>query len=626
MDLIYFELLSDKLTMNLSSYKRKILFSIIALIALGFYFKNKDLISNKSHRIPASLNDWEQVSNGNHRFRQLGDEFYVPLKMKKVEGAKVVLLNERMAKMLGLTTPEDLQEFEKIIIDQFAYMVDAEGTEVANTKEWFATRYQDSQTKNVGDAQGDGRASWAGELLLDTSDGKKRNVDFVLKGTGQTPLAWTNHTQTTHKDGMQGLKEAVHSYIISEANAQNQLDTTVDLAVIKLPLKRLDKEGNEVFTAITLRVGNQTRLAHLRYFTDSPDQFKRIFHFILRRDLGLNENAVIEKRHIDQFLKQFTDNLADEMARYYDLHVTHGSPTPGNRTTVGSSIDLSTMRYHEAHHGNFKYLGGMQMKDQEKHLQSYITYLYRYIQEAAYPYPVTESDIKEMKLQYRKKINRHLENLWLTRLGFSDSEISSLNGADKRKFVKLLKEMHQLEGKNPIRYAGKDMLPAAFDMRKIISTTAQTEIDSLANNTTAYTKLFQSEKSWDSLSDLEKRPWKNSYQAIYQKLTAQLNPTPEKRAQWASRSAILTQNKNNIRGQSKLKNREIDLINKMETETGGLSDWNKQAHELAADLKDDERPRRLYNNLGVLGEIGSINRSTFNGCTSAINTILDAPL
>lgn len=591
----------------------------IVVASSSWHFSN----SSKNKRFPASDEIWEQVSNGQHSFRDLGDEFYVPLKMKKVEGAKVVLLNERVAKMLGLETPEDIQRFEKIIVDQFAYMVDPEATETTEgMKEWFATRYQDSNSKAAGEAHGDGRAAWAGELVLETSNGTERNVDFVLKGTGQTPLAWTNHTQETHKDGMQGLKEAVHSYIISEANAQNQLDTTVDLAVIKLPMKRIDKEGNEVFTAITLRVGNQTRLAHLRYFTDNQAQFKRIFHYILRRDLGLSTGTPIEKIHIDKYLKLFTDNLAEEMARYYDLHVTHGSPTPGNRTTLGASIDLSTMRYHEAHHGNFKYLGGMQMKKQEDHLQSYVRSLYVYMQKASYPYPVTEQAVKEAEAYYRKMINKNLEKLWLTRLGFSDAEIDTLSPQSKKQFVILLKQMHEVEGKTQIRYAGKDMFPAAFDMRTIISNTAQTEMDARSNVASAYKNLFKSDKSWDSLNSSEKAGWKNKYQSMYRDLTSQLDPTDEQRIKWARKSAFLTEDKSEIRGQSKLKNREANLIDKMTSESGSLTDWNKEANGLALELKDEGRPTRAYNNLGVFGEAGSVTRGVPGGCMQAIRAVL----
>ncbi len=607
--------------MRTYTLKKGILFSIITLLVFAGAWDFNPPTELK--RFPASDDLWEQVSNGSHSFRQLGEEFYVPLSMRKVEGAKVVLINERVAQMLGLETPEDITKFEKIIIDQFAYMVDPEATaETEGTKQWFATRYQDSHSKAEGEAHGDGRASWAGELVLDTSDGNKRHVDFVLKGTGQTPLAWTNHTQATHKDGMQGLKEAVHSYIISEANAQNQLDTTVDLAVIKLPMKRLDKQGNEVFTAITVRVGNQTRLAHLRYFTDDQSQFKRIFHYILKRDLNLSEGTQIEKAHVDKYLKQFTENLADEMARYYDLHVTHGSPTAGNRTTAGSSIDLSTMRYHEAHHGNFKYLAGMQMKNQDKQLQSYIRFLYLYMQEANYPYPVTEAAVKEMESYYRKMINQNLEKLWLSRLGFSDAEISRLNKRSKREFVEFLKKMHEVEGKNPITYAGKEMLPAAFDMRSIISNTAQTEIDALTSDEAAYYKLFQSEKTWDSLSDTDKAPWEAQYKSMYASLTSQLDPSLEQRKRWAKKSAWITKDKSEIRGQSKLKNRENDLIQRMELESGSLADWNKEANDLAIELKDESRPVRAYNNLGVFGEIGSVSGGNFGGCNRAIQGLL----
>ena len=78
-----------------------------------------------------------------------------------------------------------------------------------------------------------------------------------------------------------------------------------------------------------------------------------------------------------------------------------------------------------------------------------------------------------------------------SRLGFSDSDIENLNKAEKERFILFLKEMHEAEGSRSIRYAGKDMLPDAFEKRKIISNTAQIEIESIASDDSTYRSLFQ---------------------------------------------------------------------------------------------------------------------------------------
>ena len=59
---------------------------------------------------------------------------------------------------------------------------------------------------------------------------------------------------------------------------------------------------------------------------------------------------------------------------------------------------------------------------------------------------------------------------------------------------------------------------------------------------------------------------------MYRLLASQLDPTPGKRGEWAKKSANLTKYNSEIRSQSKLKNREIELINKMINEEGSLKD------------------------------------------------------
>ena len=114
---------------------------------------------------------WERVSSGAHSYRKLGKKFFVPLNMKKVEDAEVVLFNERAAKALGLETPEDMNALQEMILNNFAYMVAPKESSSSDSKQWFATRYLDSESKKRGEALGDGRAAWSGELEVVNATG-----------------------------------------------------------------------------------------------------------------------------------------------------------------------------------------------------------------------------------------------------------------------------------------------------------------------------------------------------------------------------------------------------------------------------------------------------------------------
>jgi len=108
---------------------------------------------------------------------------------------------------LNLNLPECDEELERIVLANFAWFkcADQQSSPITSSKTvktYFATRYQDSDDKSEGNALGDGRAIWVGEIISEPQPGRFRYLDVVLKGTGVTPLAWFNHPRQSHKDGM----------------------------------------------------------------------------------------------------------------------------------------------------------------------------------------------------------------------------------------------------------------------------------------------------------------------------------------------------------------------------------------------------------------------------------------
>ena len=63
------------------------------------------------------------MSDGHHSFQALGPDFSLQVPVQKVEGARLVLFNYRIARKLGLPIPENPRDLEKVILDLFACII-----------------------------------------------------------------------------------------------------------------------------------------------------------------------------------------------------------------------------------------------------------------------------------------------------------------------------------------------------------------------------------------------------------------------------------------------------------------------------------------------------------------------
>ncbi|MBL7672478.1 MAG: YdiU family protein [Bdellovibrionaceae bacterium] len=465
---------------------RRLVFSFIFVFAYSF----------------SSWGTWPQeVYNGAHSYRDLGSEFYVEVPMVSVgDQSRLILFNQNVGKSLGL---DDVGvEFLKSQLPKyFGWIVDTTGK---SQKTMIATRYQDSRTKNPGDALGDGRAVWSGEQIIPLPSGEVIYLDFVLKGVGQTPLAWTNHPDPLHNDGFQSDEEAVHSFIYSEVNRQNGIDSTVDLAVIELPFYRQRKGGlGQTKTAVTVRVGSQIRLANLRYFVDQPRLFAKLFEFIIRRDLRLPADELIKPKHVTKYLDNFVRNLAHDASKYFDLHAVHRSPTLGNRTTEGGTIDMGTFRYLDAHHSDYAYLRGELTlggsHSQTDQLYDYIPLLLSYIANAKYPlphgYPETKKKFKRDFFGYFKRFS---VNLILRRLGIPDSQAEKIPEDLKNELINIVQKVFEAKGNRRVPSVTGPIFPAAFETRKLFAESLAVLLKKKSAQPLGWINAFNTERDWGS--------------------------------------------------------------------------------------------------------------------------------
>lgn len=501
------------------------------LTRVGTYFfvagLSLNCLADDSSLPEAELRKWRSISSGAHSLRTLGDAFYVDVPMRPIPGAKLAFFNYELARRLGLKIPSDPKELERIMTEFFAVEKDPTGQ---STLKMMATRYLDSGRKGPGEAMGDGRAVWTGELAIPTPDGKVVSVDFTSKGIGATPLAWTKN-DAAHSDGRLKMKELVRSAITSKANVKNELDSTDDLMGFVIP-----EEGG-ASRGITIRAGNQTRTSHYRYFQDEPENFKKIVTYIVRRDLGLPAGQAIGPQEVTAYFKMFVANMADETARYADLEAIHGSPTGGNRTTRGSTIDLMEFWYHDAYHSNFRYLfDRVQLVDQVESMGDYAKDILAYLRYAKYPVPAgitAEVLTDEFNRIFTAKLTEH----WLNRMGLSASEIKSLSPQLKKDFFTAVGALRSAFGTEKKKIFWNNIIPAAFDMRSIFSRTfalwGTPESDSV---------LFQNQRSWATAANPAHEKLKRAYLDSVGSIIQSLGDNGQPRPAWVKNAKFVNGN------------------------------------------------------------------------------------
>ena len=504
----------------------------------------------KPRRLPTSLSE---ISKGKHSYCSLGPDYYIYTQVEYVPDSRLVLFNKDLARELNLDLPESDEELEQIMLENFAWFkYDNQNLDRAKskiTKTFFSTRYQDSDDKLEGSALGDGRAIWVGEIVNELESGQIQYLDVVLKGTGTTELAWLNHPKESHKDGQVSLTEAVHEYIYSSAAKANGISAVGVLAVIELPFYR---EVDNEKAAIVVRVGNHLRFAHYCYFADNSAQLQKIFEYGLKRNLGLTLDHSVNAKDVRNYLDFIVDNLATDAAIYFDVHAVHGSPTYGNITSCGGTIDFATFVYTDAHHSNYSYmpdganlLGGVW--GQTEQFFNLFSNLVVALKKSHFKYEAEILSVEFFLESYNEKFEQVVTYRWLKRIGLSEQEIDSLSIDNKEFFYEIVKLIYELNGSKKIRFNQKRIFMAAFEPRKILSATAD-HIKNIDNFTVIWKQLFKVNRSWGTYKLANAKPYIKVFQKSILKIVNELKPSKELIAIWQQRSKAIRLSERNEPG------------------------------------------------------------------------------
>lgn len=254
--------------------------------------------------------------NLENSYASLPDKFYSTINPIPVEAPKLVVLNEPLAKELGLNT-DALQSEDALNV--FA------GNKVPEGGSSIAQAYAGHQFGNF-TMLGDGRALMVGEQITP----KGERFDIQLKGSGRTPYSRGG-------DGRAALGPMLREYIISEAMHGLGIPTTRSLAVVTT--------GEPVIRETNLPGAIMTRVAssHLRVGTfefarqwGSVDELQALADYAIERHYPHVKDD--ENKYLS-FYKEVIKRQASLIAKWQLAGFIHGVMNTDNMTISGETID-----------------------------------------------------------------------------------------------------------------------------------------------------------------------------------------------------------------------------------------------------------------------------------------------
>lgn len=254
--------------------------------------------------------------NLNNSYMNLPDFFYSKINLNPVASPSLVILNDSLAKFLGLNI-DSLKSKDEIEL--------LSGNKKIDEGAFIAQAYAGHQFGHF-TMLGDGRALLIGEQINPSGN----RFDIQLKGSGKTPYSRGG-------DGRAVLGPMLREYIISEAMYGLGIPTTRSLAVIKTGesvIRENIKKG-----AILTRVAS----SHIRFGT-----FEYALNYggvnLVRElaDYTINRHYSYIKDDEDKYinlLKEVINAHAKLVAKWQSIGFIHGVMNTDNMTISGESID-----------------------------------------------------------------------------------------------------------------------------------------------------------------------------------------------------------------------------------------------------------------------------------------------
>ncbi|WP_110954949.1 protein adenylyltransferase SelO [Anaerosinus massiliensis] len=254
--------------------------------------------------------------NFDHSYTHLPELFFSPLAPTPVKAPKLIMLNQVLAKSLGLN-PELLKEKNNLAI--------LSGNAIVEESTPLAQAYAGHQFGHF-TMLGDGRAVLLGEQITPES----KRFDIQLKGAGKTPYSRGG-------DGRAALGPMLREYIISEAMHALGIPTTRSLAVA-LTGESIYRETAQPGAILTRIAASHIRVGTFQYAANfgSPKDLQALADYTLKRHFPTCKN--VDTPYI-ALLEEVIKKQASLIAQWQLVGFIHGVMNTDNMTISGETID-----------------------------------------------------------------------------------------------------------------------------------------------------------------------------------------------------------------------------------------------------------------------------------------------
>ncbi len=264
--------------------------------------------------------------NLENTYANLPEFFYSKMELNKVRAPKLIVLNNNLAKYLGLNTDE-LKSHEGISF--------LSGNSVPKGSLPIAQAYAGHQFGYF-TMLGDGRALLIGEQIT----GKGERYDIQLKGSGRTPYSRGG-------DGRAALKPMLREYIISEAMYNLGIPSSRSLALVSTGEKVL-REDILKGSILTRVASSHIRVGTFEYASNfgSEENVKQLADYTIKRhfkEIDEDENKYLS------FLKEVVKRQASLISKWQLVGFIHGVMNTDNMAISGETIDYGPCAFMDAY-------------------------------------------------------------------------------------------------------------------------------------------------------------------------------------------------------------------------------------------------------------------------------------
>jgi serine/tyrosine/threonine adenylyltransferase len=251
-----------------------------------------------------------------HSYAALPPQFFAAVAPTPVTAPQVVILNEPLARWLGIDVQRLLPRAAELL----------SGKSLPEDARPIAMAYAGHQFAHFVPQLGDGRAILLGELRA--ADGLL--YDVQLKGAGRTPFSRSG-------DGRAALGPMLREYVISEAMFALGIPTTRSLAVVTTGEQVL-REQPQPGAVLTRVAASHLRVGSFEYFSARGDtqSVRALLDYAIQRhypQVATAANPALA------FLEQVAARQAALIAQWMSVGFIHGVMNTDNMAISGETID-----------------------------------------------------------------------------------------------------------------------------------------------------------------------------------------------------------------------------------------------------------------------------------------------